>query len=128
MKEVPFTCSRDAARMIFRAIEPLPDTDPAIVVSMGMKVGHADDLVARFDGMHFVLGRYPKGQRPADSFFFFRGRAVSIMPTTLEHLSGKHLILTKPDWTKRKWFVRKQILRAETATATERVSRSPVEQ
>jgi hypothetical protein len=36
-----------------------------------------------------MLGWYGKGKRPGDSFFDLCGHAVSIMPTTLEHIQGK---------------------------------------
>ncbi|MDA1189760.1 MAG: hypothetical protein O2854_08820 [Chloroflexi bacterium] len=114
MKEAPFTCSGKAKRFISRLLTCGPNLDPAIVVAMGMEARDAKGQPsARVNGMHFTIGYYPKGERDPESFFSFHGKPVSIMPTTLDHLANRHLVLTKPDWTKRRFFVKMTILRAE---------------
>jgi hypothetical protein len=70
-------------------------------------------VCARVDGIHFTIGHYIEGDRPEDSFFNFRGQRVSILASTLEHLDGKHLVLTGPDWTKRKQPAKRSILRTD---------------
>lgn len=115
MKEAPFTCSRQAERFLNRLLDCRFDHDPAIVVSMGLAARDAKgEVYARVNGVHFTVGLYRKGERPKDSFFSFRGKPVSIMAATLDHLDGKHIVLTKPDWTRRRLFARKTILRAES--------------
>ncbi|HUI05929.1 MAG TPA: hypothetical protein VL486_02875 [Verrucomicrobiae bacterium] len=90
------------------------DKDPAIVVEMRYEEHNPKgELIKKVDGIFFGLGCYDRGSRPSDSFYDFKGMRISIMPTTLEHLQGRRLILTKPTWSKRAWFARRTVIRAE---------------
>jgi hypothetical protein len=112
MKAAPFTCSSEAETRLLSWLDRKTDDDPAIVVSMGLQErDRHGKLTVREDGIHFTLGAYPKGQRPEGSFFEYKGRRVSVMPETLEHLEGKRLVLAKPTW--RKLFSKRKILKAE---------------
>ena len=51
----------------------------------------------RFEGPAVVLGWYKKGQRPKESFFDLCGFAVSIMPSTLQHIEEKKITRVKLD-------------------------------
>ena len=96
-----------------------PETDAALIAVQGLESRDADGQVSiRVVGEHFCVGGYPKGERPQDSFVDFVGRRLSIMPYTLQRLEGKCLVLTKPDWSRRRWFVRKSVIRAEPASCT----------
>jgi hypothetical protein len=114
MKPVPFSYSTEVERMIESFLRRSTDKDPAIVVEMRYEeYNPKGELIKKVDGIHFGLGCYDRGSRPPDSFHDFKGMRISIMPTTLEHLQGRRLILAKPTWSKRLWFVRRTVIRAE---------------
>ena len=90
MRPAPITIAADKEEYIRATLaRTFHHQDAAIVWSPRKKDGMESPAV--------ILGWYPKGKRPEDSFFDLFGYPVSIMPTTLEHIQGKTITRTRHD-------------------------------
>jgi hypothetical protein len=82
MCAAPIKITAEAEEFLRSALASAPhDMDAALV--WAPQVQDSKDVPA------VILGWYEKGRRPGDSFFDLWGYAVSIMPTTLEHIQEK---------------------------------------
>jgi hypothetical protein len=91
MTPAPIKLSAEAERHLREVLAATrADQEPAIVWTPEIGVGEpATGEGNRFEGPAIMLGWYRAGQRPRDSFFELCGFSVSILPTTLEHITGK---------------------------------------
>ena len=88
---IPFNVSGEAETYLSEILAnpPAGDFEPALIWSSRYTI---DDQEV---GASFTVGYYPRGKRPRDSFFSLLGRSISIVPSTLEKLEGKTLVLER---------------------------------
>jgi len=81
MKTAPFRLTKEAEGVIRSA---LASTKEGMEPALGWAT-----FLGTYEGPMVVLGHWNKNERPRDSFFEVCGYAVSILPSTLEHIEGK---------------------------------------
>jgi hypothetical protein len=85
---VPFTVSPDVETYLAQILSnpPAGDFEAALVWTTRYIIDDHDV------GPALTIGYYPIGTRSPDSFFSLCGHSISIIPATLDKLTGKELV------------------------------------
>ena len=95
-RPLPFQISQDAERYIRDCLQPQPGREAALVQTFNFEARDRRGRVyMRFPGEFFTVGYVDPGQRPQGEHIDIFGVPVSVIPQTLERLSGKTLALKK---------------------------------
>jgi hypothetical protein len=87
---LPFAVAPDAADYLRDQLaHPRQGEEPALITVLAQ----GDDARCWFEGEHYMIGYYGIGQRPEAQHIELLGYQVSIIPETLERLSGRTLTL-----------------------------------
>jgi hypothetical protein len=97
MKPAPFQMTKEAEAVIRAAItKPMAGMEPALVWTPSSHTWSKEGkFLGAYEGPMVFVGHYKANDRPRDSFFELCGHAVSIMPPTLEQISGRMISCEK---------------------------------
>ena|SRR2546423_12649905 len=95
--EAPFMLSAEAAEYLRARLGTRRNgTEPALILTAPAEIRDVDDkLLDQYQQDHYTVGYYCEGDRPIESFYSLLGHRVSIMPTTLNSIRGKVLVLSR---------------------------------
>ena len=103
---LPFTIAPDAADYLRdRLGNPPQGQEPALITVLAQGEGSGDATRWWFEGEHFMVGYYNIGQRREAQHLEVLDHQVSIVPETLQRLSGRTLTLRRVV-ERRGWFRR----------------------
>jgi hypothetical protein len=101
---LPFAIAPDAASYLRDHLaNPPQGQEPALITVLAQGEGSGDATRWWFLGEHFKVGYYAVGQRPEAQHIELLGHRVSIIPETLQRLSGRTLKLQRVV-ERRGWF------------------------
>jgi hypothetical protein len=93
--DLPFQISVEAQTFLKESLKRTQKSyEPALIWTPRQSVQDPELGEEQIElGEGFMLGLYPQGKQPRDSFFEVCGYQVSILKSTLEKLNGKTLLL-----------------------------------
>ncbi len=102
---LPFTIAPDAAAYLRDSLQAPPPQgqEPALITVLAQGHGTGDAGRFWFQGEHFMVAYYGIGERAGARYIDLLGHQVSIVPETLQRLSGRILTLRRVV-ERRGWF------------------------